>query len=65
MATKEEAIGSGVAGVALAAAAVEMLVRLGHGDVLEQLKSTALDTLSRSVDEYPGLITIRPRKKAG
>lgn len=55
MATNEEAIGAGVAGQSLALAAVEMLVKLGHADTLEEVKATAIDALNRSVDATSGI----------
>ncbi|MDE3824012.1 hypothetical protein I7F13_17575 [Sinorhizobium meliloti] len=64
MAKTELAIGAGVAAQALAAAALEMLLWLGHDDVIEEVKSIALHTVNRSIDEASNIDKDRAKDHA-
>jgi hypothetical protein len=55
MATREEAVGAALAAQALAFVSIEMLIRLGHSDLIDTLKASALETLDASVTEGTGL----------
>ena len=54
MATMEESVGAALAAQCLAFATIEALIKLGHQDVLEQVKSQALESLSASVPHAEG-----------